>query len=112
MSSRPDRGVWASFRRWARLKQQDLGRWPTTFRFPTDCKEAELLEVVKTRAAGSHVIRDVRFLPGRHGVVDIEVEVFENHEAGRARSELKAMLPPGVSLIGGPTWGMGGGGMG
>jgi hypothetical protein len=48
-------------------------------------------------------------LPGRHGAIDIEVDVYENHEAGRARTELKAVLPPGISLIGGPTWGTGGG---
>jgi hypothetical protein len=41
-------------------------------------------------------------------VVDIEVDVFENHEVGRARSELKAILPAGVHLVGGPSSGAGG----
>ena len=39
-------GFWGSFKRWARLKQEDLGKWPTTFRFPTDCKDAGALEGV------------------------------------------------------------------
>ena len=100
-------GFWGSFKRWARLKQEDLGKWPTTFRFPTDCKDAGALEGVTEGAARSRVIKAIRLLPGRRGVIDIEVDVYENHEAGRARSELKAMLPAGVNLIGGPTWGAG-----
>jgi hypothetical protein len=67
-----------------------------------------MLEVVRTRAAQSRVIRDVRLLAGRRGVIDIEVDIFENHEVGRARSELKTMLPAGVHLIGGPSSGTGG----
>lgn len=104
-----DRGTWASFRRWARLRRADWTAWPTTFRFPTDCTDPELLRVVVERAHRSAVIRELRLLPGRHGAIDIEVDVYENHEAGRARTELKAVLPPGISLIGGPTWGTGGG---
>jgi hypothetical protein len=67
-----------------------------------------MLEIAQTRVAESRVIRGIRLLPGRRGVIDIEVDVFENHEVGRARSELMAMLPAGVNLIGGPSWGTGG----
>jgi hypothetical protein len=93
---------------WARRTHEDIKKWSTTFRFPTDCKDAGILEVVRTRAAQSRVLRDVRLLPGRRGMIDIEVDIFENHEVGRARSELMEILPAGVHLIGGPSSGTGG----
>ena len=84
-----------------------LFRWPTTFRFPTDCDDAARLEVVVERAAASRVIREARLLPGRRGAVDIEVDAYEKQGVVRVRAELMALLPPGVALVGGPSMGAG-----
>jgi hypothetical protein len=81
-----ERGFWASVKAWARVKHEDLSRWRATFRFSTDCTDTALLEGVRKRALQSSVIREVRLLPGRRGAIHIEVEITENHDAGRARS--------------------------
>lgn len=75
---------------------------PTSLRFPTDCADASLLGPA-LESARSDLIREIAVRPGLRGLLEIEVELAPGWDVQRVRAALRAALPPGVELVGGPA---------
>jgi hypothetical protein len=84
-----------------------IRRWfsttPTVLRFPTDSADRELLERAAARAAQSGAISLATVRSGRGSTLDIEIVLARGSDISRARAAIAAVLPAGVSLVGGPT---------
>jgi hypothetical protein len=84
-----------------------LRRWlsasPSVLRFPTDCSDPGLLQQAAVRAAESDAIDAASIRAGRGSCFDIEVVLTRGSDVSRARAALVRVLPPDVSIVGGPS---------
>jgi hypothetical protein len=90
----------------ARLRRA-LRRWfstsPTVLRFPTDSEDLRLVERAAASAAQSDAINAATVKPCHGSTFAIEVVLARGSDISRARSAIVAALPPGMSIMGGPS---------
>jgi hypothetical protein len=72
-------------------------------RFPTDCADRELLEPAAVRATQTDAISMATVRSGRGSTFDFEIALARGSDISRARAAMVAALPPGVSIVGGPS---------